>query len=340
MATSPLPILLGVGALLLLKGKKKDAPTAPAGNGTDSDADVGGGAATGGGGTSGGSTASGSSGYANVSIAKMKVIQSQLLQLGFNPGDIDGKWVYGGNTYKAVKLFQESVGLEVDGKPGSNTQGKLAEMAGSGSSSDPGTGGGGGSTPGGQVDPDALPPVGGNEVGFSLNMQEMAIGYAWRIGVLDQWLNQQRLAGWLETKHNEVEPEAFYEAYPDATAQTANELRQALLSGVSPGGALADFLSFMPVDYTIIGVTSAMSHLNTLYESVQYDLFASESDQKKNDIAASGARAVRKFIQSHYVKVNGVSEPVKISDLPRVGEVVDLIALIEHTTAKFQKSTF
>ncbi len=50
-------------------------------------------------------------------------IQKSLLAAGFDPGPVDGK--LGALTQKAVRAFQESEGLKVDGKVGPKTWGKL-----------------------------------------------------------------------------------------------------------------------------------------------------------------------------------------------------------------------
>ena len=50
-------------------------------------------------------------------------IQGQLHQRGFYKGDIDG--VYGSATEQAVRDFQKSVGLDVDGVAGPDTVGAL-----------------------------------------------------------------------------------------------------------------------------------------------------------------------------------------------------------------------
>jgi len=155
MATNPLPILLGIGALFLLKGKKKDAPKtdekAPAAAddtkpGTEpaddqkvpktlDDVDK-------------GSTNSlpppndlstpsapkptapttGPSGYSGVTRSGMMTIQAQLTQLGYEPGKIDGLWKSGGTTFGAVKSFQYDYDLQVDGKPGPITRETLTSV--------------------------------------------------------------------------------------------------------------------------------------------------------------------------------------------------------------------
>lgn len=71
-------------------------------------------------------SSSGMSGYSNVTRDEMKVIQSQLTQLEYYsdaPEDNDG--LYGPMTKAATAAFQKCYGLDVDGKPGSNTQDAL-----------------------------------------------------------------------------------------------------------------------------------------------------------------------------------------------------------------------
>ena len=50
-------------------------------------------------------------------------LQKSLTKLGLNAGNIDG--IFGGATEAAVKQFQASKGLQVDGKVGPNTQAAL-----------------------------------------------------------------------------------------------------------------------------------------------------------------------------------------------------------------------
>lgn len=56
-------------------------------------------------------------------------IQTSLKALGFDPGPLDGKM--GPLTRSAIKAYQESRGLVVDGIPGTNTQTSLLKDAGS-----------------------------------------------------------------------------------------------------------------------------------------------------------------------------------------------------------------
>ncbi len=156
MATNPLPILLGVGALLLLKKKRADEPkedpkTTPEddkkANGDDEQGkqdeqdvpktldDVEKGSTSsilppGGPGDHGHPVVNtgGASGYSSVTIGEMMVIQSQLEKLGHEVGKINGKWTVGGPIYTAVEAFQYDYDLEVDGKPGPITRGVLTSV--------------------------------------------------------------------------------------------------------------------------------------------------------------------------------------------------------------------
>jgi len=56
----------------------------------------------------------------------VKLIQTILIEAGFNPGKIDGE--LGPKTIKAVKKFQEKFGLKADGKIGYKTLSKLTEF--------------------------------------------------------------------------------------------------------------------------------------------------------------------------------------------------------------------
>ena len=55
-------------------------------------------------------------------------LQKSLKKIGFDPGVIDG--IFGGNTEAAVKQFQASNGLLVDGKVGPNTKGRIMFCSG------------------------------------------------------------------------------------------------------------------------------------------------------------------------------------------------------------------
>lgn len=67
-------------------------------------------------------------------------IQSRLYNWGYYPGPVDG--IYGYNTYKAVRLFQQKNGLRVDGIAGPETLAALGLPTGKTTG---GGGGGGGS---------------------------------------------------------------------------------------------------------------------------------------------------------------------------------------------------
>ncbi len=55
--------------------------------------------------------------------SRVRTLQNALVALGFDLPKVDG--VFGSDTYKAVKAFQQTVGLEVDGKAGPKTLKKL-----------------------------------------------------------------------------------------------------------------------------------------------------------------------------------------------------------------------
>lgn len=83
-----------------------------------------GGGSGGGGGTGSGFTAS-STGYSLIrsgatNSSNVRTIQSRLKALGYYSGDIDGN--YGSGTTRAVKAFQDDMGLEDDGDCGPTTQ--------------------------------------------------------------------------------------------------------------------------------------------------------------------------------------------------------------------------
>ena len=61
-------------------------------------------------------------------IETISGVQGRLRNLGFPPGPIDG--IFGPNTSAALRRFQKAYGLDVTGKPDSNTRDKLAEIHG------------------------------------------------------------------------------------------------------------------------------------------------------------------------------------------------------------------
>jgi peptidoglycan hydrolase-like protein with peptidoglycan-binding domain len=58
---------------------------------------------------------------------QVEMLQKQLKQAGFDPGELDGK--FGSRTEAAVKAFQQAKGLEVDGMAGPRTQQALGQPA-------------------------------------------------------------------------------------------------------------------------------------------------------------------------------------------------------------------
>src|SRR5688500_3657875 len=72
----------------------------------------------------------------NSSGAEVAALQTRLKELGFDPGTIDGK--FGQGTANALIAFQQSQGLEADGKAGPQTMSALqingGASAGAGSS--------------------------------------------------------------------------------------------------------------------------------------------------------------------------------------------------------------
>jgi len=59
--------------------------------------------------------------------APIEELQKSLEDAGFDPGPIDG--IFGPKTAAAVKAFQESEDLQVDGIAGPNTMGALAKAS-------------------------------------------------------------------------------------------------------------------------------------------------------------------------------------------------------------------
>jgi g-D-glutamyl-meso-diaminopimelate peptidase len=66
--------------------------------------------------------------------SEVSTLQQTLIDLQFKPGDVDG--VFGVLTESALKLFQATVQLEVDGILGPSTAEKLAEASGAGEGSE------------------------------------------------------------------------------------------------------------------------------------------------------------------------------------------------------------
>ena len=75
--------------------------------------------------------------------ATVTEIQTRLKAWGYYTGSVDG--TYGSQTEKAVRYFQQSNGLSVDGQAGPETLAALGLPAGSGSGSGSGSSGGGNS---------------------------------------------------------------------------------------------------------------------------------------------------------------------------------------------------
>lgn len=53
-------------------------------------------------------------------------LQSKLIKLGYSCGDTGADGVFGDDTYRAVRIFQQNNGLSIDGKVGAKTWDKLA----------------------------------------------------------------------------------------------------------------------------------------------------------------------------------------------------------------------
>jgi len=343
MASSPLPLLLGAAAaLLLLKGKGGSGSAGS--TATEEDEDVGGGAAGGSsGGSSGGST--GSSGYKDVSISKMKVIQQQLSQLGFNPGKIDGKWNSGGNTFKAVKAFQSANGLAADGKPGPNTRAKLNQLSGSSSgedtssSSDSGSGGGQTYT---QAELEKVPALkSGDEVVFNATLSDYDVGATWRYATLDNWLNGLRISDQLATKSDG--------ASEDVTGQSVNYWLDRAMAGVTSVGFVAG--GIVAAEYgaaavaalavaTPVAVAAAAAGviMGSVFLAAWQGLFL--DNIRKKQIEVTGARALDKFVRTQKVLVGPGRIPVRIKDLKRTPDVVDFLKEVSDYIARFQSSTY
>ena len=66
--------------------------------------------------------------YKGIKGDDVKTLQSNLIELGYSVGKTGADSSFGDNTDKAVRLFQEDNGLEVDGRVGPATRAKLKEL--------------------------------------------------------------------------------------------------------------------------------------------------------------------------------------------------------------------
>lgn len=353
MATSPLPILLGVGALLLLKGKGKGTPAAT--TTTTTETDVGGGAADGsgtGGTGSSGSTSSGSSGYKNVSIAKMKVIQQQLLALGYDPGTIDGKWKSGGNTYDAVWAFQKDNGLSKDGKPGPNTQAKLDELSGTssgadtgGTSTDPGTGGTSGDEPLTQADLLFVPQPGPTQVAFNIAGTEYKLGSNFMNNYMEQRLNGARQGGWLATKSNDAPmyEDSGFEQSADSWMQSA--MAAITGAGLTGGGVYGGlYVAAILVLHTPVSIAVSVAAGGAIAASAAVLAAKAVATwagwNKEKWVKETGAYFVKKYVDQAHVIVGPNKTYTSLKSLPRTAATADFVADVAEKTAYFQSSTY
>lgn len=334
MAKSALPLLLGAGALLLLKSKGGGGgagSTLPTG---DEPANGGGGGAT------------GSSGYKNVSASKMKTIQSQLVELGYNPGTIDGQWREGGNTFNAVKAFQGDNGLTVDGKPGPNTRAKLNAMtstssgtdSGSSSSSSSGSGSGQSWT---QAELNKVPALkSGDEVVFNATLTDYDVGPTWRYATLDSWLNGLRTSGQLATKSNG--------ASEDVTGKSVQYWMQRAGAGIASVGVMGGGVLAVAYGTAAVGavasapVAAAVGATTFVLTSVLGTGLqdAALSDIHRMQIEVTGARALERFVKTQSVLVGPERIPVKISQLKRTDAVVEFLKEVTDYIARFQSSIY
>ena len=353
MATSALPLLLGVGALFLLKSKGKDAPAGTAT--TTTETDVGGGAAAGTGNGSGGAgtgtTATGSSGYKNVSAAMMETIQKQLIQLGYDPGAADGQWRFGGTTYKAVKKFQGDNNLEDDGKPGPITRAKLNEMTATSSDdssegeSPPGNGGSGQSDFT-EAEMKAVPALASqNEVAFNLQTDDYEIGSYWMNSTLETWLDQRRAGGWLATKSNDAW--SYEESGNEHTAQYWLDKGLQAFTGAafSAGGVVAsgwtasNLAWFTPLSVPASIAVGVLGVAATAMLVAKGWMEWSDASQRRY-IEETGALAMQEFIATQSVIVGPKRKLVRIKDLKRSEGITDFLAEVAERIARFQSSTY
>ena len=355
MATSAIPLLLGVGALLLLKSKGKDAPAAAAAGTATTETDVGGGAAAGTGNGSGGAgtTATGSSGYKNISAAMMETIQKQLIQLGYDPGAADGQWRFGGTTYKAVKKFQGDNNLEDDGKPGPITRAKLNEMTGSNSDdATPGADDPGGTSDPGDTTPSAteadllfVPEPGPTEVAFNLKGTDYKLGANFMSNLIEGRLNSARISGWLATKTDDApayEDSGFEQSVDYWTNKTMQSITGAGLVGAGVYGGL--YVSATLVVGTAASIPLSLAAGVVVAASAAVlaakAISAWAGFNKEKYVKETGARWVKKYVDEAYVIQGPNRTPTRITSLERRDATVDFIADLAEKVAYFQSSEY
>ena len=318
-----LPILLlGGAALLMMSGKKKKSgsfaapalPEAPKLNTTQKKE---------------------MSGYGNVTRDRMQWIQRVLLVNGYAPGEPDGK--YGAKTQQAVFEFQEDYGLKADGKPGSKTQDALrqaeADILGAVA------------PPKGAAKPSStVPSVSGFQIGFNETLTKYKMGVNWKTGVLDKWLNQQRLYGMLATRYAD-DGELWEDANPHsmsskdiwtATAVAVGTLAMGAFA-VSTAGAGAAVIAGA-ADYGLIQWGFLMAGDVTMVAMGSGKLSDIWNGPRGRVIEGSAATAFVEFIRTHKVKVSGGEIPIYA--LKPTPAVLEFHKQILKYILKFQSSEF
>ena len=327
--TNALPLLLlGGAALLMMGGKKKKSsgfvapalPEAPKLNPTQKKE---------------------MSGYGNVTRDRMQWIQRVLLVNGYAPGEPDGK--YGAKTQQAVFEFQEDYGLKPDGKPGSKTQAALKQAEADILGAAPPKGAAP-SKPAAKPS-STVPSVSGFQIGFNETLTKYKMGVNWKTGVLDKWLNQQRLYGMLATRYAD-DGELWEDAHPHSMSSkdiwNASQLAVVALAGgamVVAGGWVALPMVIAGVtDYGLITWGALMAASGGLTAGGIGSLSQIWNGPRGRIIEGSAATAFVEFIRTHKVKVSGGEIPIYA--LKPTPAVLEFHKQILKYILKFQSSEF
>lgn len=192
-----------------------------------------------------------------------------------------------------------------------------------------------------------VPPLqGGNEVVFNLPRTEFAMGPAWRYVTLDKWLNEQRLAGWLETKTDEAttfidetEGESVDQILSDTWDGVATVLNPAIFAVdslliLSLMAAAGIFVS-VPVG-TAMTATAAVWGLAWSAAAIGEE----QSEEKVERMKKTSALVLKEFMGTHTVLVGSKRNPVLIKDLGINEATIDFVSVIANYIVRFQASSY
>ncbi len=261
-----------------------------------------------------------------------------------NPGKIDG--VYGRATKKAIKAFQSYAGIGVDGRWGPKTEaamtrivveiakGIIKKVTSAASA--------------------AKVTVGAREVYISPDYGQLKIGSSWRIAVLDQFLEQRRLAGSLITDPKGIDitdllvndPSQFIGELLGFEGETAQNVGYAIYGALwimATGGLAAEAMVAsgavaisVPITVEAMAASTGIVMAGSVYGAAmshQFDLWDDEV------MAGTALQSVAAFMRTHYAKVG--SKLVRLDKLPlKTHAVSELTKTIIRYTHSFQKRTF